>query len=206
MVASSAATGAQEPRERVESRLVAEAYFTAWAETYGVATVLIRHDLFVLWSNGAALRLYRDGKDVALVGGRLTFPDKATQEAVRSFLWDMQSGVDILTLARPANGYFVVRVDRLDPPGHEPGFALSMYETGATDRYFWADIGRVFALTPTEALVVKRLAEGERAEVIASNLEVALHTVRTHIRRIYAKLEVGSREELFAAILPFRIG
>ena len=45
---------------------------------------------------------------------------------------------------------------------------------------------------------------GMNAEQISSSLEISLETVRTHIRRIYSKTGVRSREALFAQLQPFK--
>jgi DNA-binding CsgD family transcriptional regulator len=47
--------------------------------------------------------------------------------------------------------------------------------------------------------------DGAGADAIARDVGVGIETVRTHIRRIYNKLGIGSREELFARLSPFRL-
>ncbi|GAD59584.1 hypothetical protein MBEBAB_1834 [Brevundimonas abyssalis TAR-001] len=41
---------------------------------------------------------------------------------------------------------------------------------------------------------------------MAEALNLSIETVRTHIRRVYHKLGISSREELFAMIASYRIG
>lgn len=50
-------------------------------------------------------------------------------------------------------------------------------------------------LSPAEANVLRRLARGETNPVIAMTLHVSVETVRTHVRRILRKLDVGNRTE-----------
>ena len=50
-------------------------------------------------------------------------------------------------------------------------------------------------LTPKEVEVVNLLASGARYADVASALDLSINTVRTHVRAIYAKLDVGSRTE-----------
>ena len=47
--------------------------------------------------------------------------------------------------------------------------------------------------------------DGATAAEAASDLGISLETARTHVRRAYAKLNVSSREEMFARISPFRM-
>ncbi len=57
---------------------------------------------------------------------------------------------------------------------------------------------RLARLSPRELEVLELLAEGVRAAAIAAHFVVSLPTVRTHIRSILAKLEVGSQLEAVA--------
>ena len=57
-----------------------------------------------------------------------------------------------------------------------------------------------YGLTRREAEVVPYIYKGRSAKVIASTLCVSESTVRTHIRRIYEKTEVHSKQELIDLI------
>jgi DNA-binding NarL/FixJ family response regulator len=50
-------------------------------------------------------------------------------------------------------------------------------------------------LTPREGEVLKLLAKGFTFDEIAGVLEISSHTVTTHVRHIYRKLQVSSRSE-----------
>jgi DNA-binding NarL/FixJ family response regulator len=50
-------------------------------------------------------------------------------------------------------------------------------------------------LTPKEKLVLQYISRGYSNKEIASSLEISPHTVASHIKRIYRKLEVNSRNE-----------
>ncbi len=57
---------------------------------------------------------------------------------------------------------------------------------------------RLARLSPREREVLELLAEGMRAATIAEHFVVSMPTVRTHIRSILTKLEVGSQLEAVA--------
>ncbi|HST91234.1 MAG TPA: LuxR C-terminal-related transcriptional regulator [Brevundimonas sp.] len=53
--------------------------------------------------------------------------------------------------------------------------------------------------------IVLALSAGQKAEAIAAQGNQSLETVRTHIRRIYGKTQVGSREALFSCLRRFLV-
>ena len=57
-----------------------------------------------------------------------------------------------------------------------------------------------YGLTKTERKVVAMLAQGSTASEISRLNGGSLLTVRTHIKRIYAKMNVNSREKMFARL------
>jgi DNA-binding NarL/FixJ family response regulator len=59
---------------------------------------------------------------------------------------------------------------------------------------------RLSRLSPREREVLGLLAEGKRAAAITEHFAVSMPTVRTHIRSILAKLEVGSQLEAVALV------
>jgi len=58
--------------------------------------------------------------------------------------------------------------------------------------------GRLERLTPREREVLARLADGQRAQAVADHFVVSLATVRTQIRAVLTKLQVGSQLEAAA--------
>jgi|HubBroStandDraft_6_1064221.scaffolds.fasta_scaffold79152_1 DNA-binding CsgD family transcriptional regulator len=61
------------------------------------------------------------------------------------------------------------------------------------------DLARQFGLTPAETVVLGELACGLRNAAIAARLGVSIETVRTHVRRVLAKL--GARTRVEAAVI-----
>jgi DNA-binding CsgD family transcriptional regulator len=58
-----------------------------------------------------------------------------------------------------------------------------------------------FPLSPREKEVVRLVAKGLSNKVIAQVLDISVWTVSTHLRRIFAKLNVNSRAEMVARSL-----
>lgn len=57
------------------------------------------------------------------------------------------------------------------------------------------------SLTPREREIVEALAQGCQYKEIADRLEISISTVRTHLQRIYEKLQVGNRTEAVVKFL-----
>jgi DNA-binding CsgD family transcriptional regulator len=66
-----------------------------------------------------------------------------------------------------------------------------------------ADLEPVFGVTRAEHQTLLCMLRGHSVTRIAADLDKSVLTVRTHVKRLYAKLGVQSREQLFARIAPF---
>ena len=58
----------------------------------------------------------------------------------------------------------------------------------------------LYDLTPREREVAKLLIRGESNDEIARALWISRHTVKDHVKAVYAKLRVASRAELSAKL------
>lgn len=77
-------------------------------------------------------------------------------------------------------------------------------EDRATRRAYWIEacnrVAEKGGLTDREKEVFVRIAKGMTAQQVADELVVSVHTVRAHVRKIHAKLEVSSRKEIIALV------
>ncbi|WP_251231140.1 helix-turn-helix transcriptional regulator [Adlercreutzia aquisgranensis] len=78
-----------------------------------------------------------------------------------------------------------VESPRADAPGESP-----------TIDQRCAAVACRYQLTPREGEVLTLLARGRTSPIIQEKLVVSQNTVRTHVRHIYAKLNVHSQQEL----------
>jgi two-component system response regulator FixJ len=63
-------------------------------------------------------------------------------------------------------------------------------------------LGRRALLSPREEEVLRHLIEGYRVNTIARKLVISQHTVRNHLKKIFAKLDVRSQTELLETLKP----
>ena len=89
-------------------------------------------------------------------------------------------------LAERFSGRKVTSADRDDP---EMAYAPTF------DGRFDA-LARQHGLTPREREVLELIARGRNRQYVAEKLVISEGTAKTHIKRIYAKLGIHSREEL----------
>lgn len=194
------------PHQLHQGEAVAERYRSAWLANATTAVVLVLTDLSVVWANRRARQLEELGL-IRLNAGYLSFQDAMTTTGLMSFVKRATPGPSAWVAHGVEGGPLLVRGEAAEPDGWPGGVALTFRITSNPDDYvLWADMQEALGLTKAEAVIVKRLIAGDRAEDIAADTPVTLETVRTHIRRIYLKLNVGTREQLFAKVLPFRVG
>jgi DNA-binding CsgD family transcriptional regulator len=65
-----------------------------------------------------------------------------------------------------------------------------------------ADDSLLAKLTPREWEIARRLAEGDRVQLVVEDLGIAENTVRNHLKSIFRKLHVASQAQLVRRIKP----
>lgn len=63
------------------------------------------------------------------------------------------------------------------------------------------DLAVEYGLTPREAEILALVALGRSAKYISEELTVSYNTTRTHVRHIYEKLNIHSKQELIDLVL-----
>ena len=175
-----------------------------WGRHCSRPAVIIDADLRLIWSNPSGGLLLSTDPDLREVGGRLQLKAGTTQE-FRSFLNDVDDQPCAWVLPRgEERGCIVMRVTKVLLDSNE-AFVIAFSDTRGVER-IWAKFGPALGLTAAEESILKRLVDGANVEAAALALGVSVATARTHIKRAYGKLGVSSREEMFAELLPFRLG
>lgn len=179
-------------------------YFDHRAATCRSAEMLVGAELELLWSNAAALALMSRRGPVSLIDNRLILPQRRQEDGLRAFLTSLEDGTGVWALK--AEESWLVRAETIAPAASPPAWLLTWQALADTDRYLWSDIGANLRLTPSETRILRSLLDGMSVDQTAGQLSVSVQTARTHVRRIYAKLKVSNREQLFAVVLPYRWG
>ncbi|MDT9598993.1 helix-turn-helix transcriptional regulator [Sphingosinicella rhizophila] len=106
--------------------------------------------------------------------------------------------------ARRNGGHLVMRSALLKIVSGMPVIGVTFHGTGQDFRPQWADVRSIFNLTSAEHRIVQMLLSGIGADGIATDLNLSINTVRTHIAHAYEKLGVSSRDELWRQLAPYR--
>lgn len=164
---------------------------------------MLDDDLVLTWSNEAAEAMLSEAVDVRLVGGRFELVDPAEHERFQKFVAATTSRSSDWCTPQVADGVLIFRAWRLETEA-ETGIGLVFHPSGGAYAPQWADFGRALGLTATEHRIALRLLDGVQIEAVAEEAKITPATARTHVRNLYLKLGVGSREAFFRVLAPFR--
>lgn len=178
-----------------------------WAELDRHPRVIVDDNLRLLWVNSQADVLLDQRRDLQRLDGHFAPVNLGLRQQLETFIRGCTSMVGSWNLARAdGDGHMVVRAQKLDDlPGRGCAYGISFYGTGSDFSASYADLDKVFALTPKEYRVLLDMINGLPADEVAQLREVSVETVRSHIRRIYEKVGVASREGLFFKLRPYRL-
>jgi len=182
----------------------AAAYFEHRAAIGRTPEMLVSAELDMLWANAAALAFTARRGQITRGDGRLILSPRRHEDSLRAFLADLGEGSGLWVLK--ADESWLVRVEPIAPPNAAPAWMLTWQAMEGENRYLWADLGSHLNLTPSETRILRSLLDGSPVDETAEQLSISVQTARTHVRRIYAKLGVSNREQLFAVALPYRWG
>jgi DNA-binding CsgD family transcriptional regulator len=193
-------------RSPAEAERGAGALLVAWSNSVGRPHLLLNRSRKLLWANVAAQAALASGEDVRLQGEFVSLNDADQLTNFEGWLARLTGGAGSWCYQRP-NGDGCVLFHAQVIAGAQGGsvLGLSFIGTGSDYAPQWADFSAMFGLTPSEHKLVRLLLDGHSAEDAARRLVISIETARTHIRRAYVKMGVGTREAMFRLLAPFRL-
>jgi len=191
---------------QVDQPALAERIIAQWMDIETRARLLVDEKLTIHWTSAAAHELL-DGRMDKLPllhrGSRLFATESRSQRELAAFVNRASGKPSTLCLyVDQPEDYILIAAMRLRAPWQDLiGLKLHLATEAISAR--GEDLKQAFGLTPAEGRVANSLLGGKTAEETAEGLGVSLETVRTHIKRAYAKLGVSSREGFFHMLTPF---
>lgn len=190
--------GASSVQESLE-RLLA-----SWLDDEWEARFLIDEALSILWSNQSAARwTAEDGCPFRSTDQRLEGKTARSQSQLSGLVSSALAGkADSLILETDTQD-FLIRLKRVGHFGGKQSFGMSVRHLRQRGMHALVGLKEAFRLTGAEESVLHQMAQGQTVEGIAQRARISPETVRTHVRRVYSKMAVSSREEMFSRISPF---
>ena len=174
-----------------------------WLWLDGRPRAAVGRDLSILWCNPAARRLLVEPSPLVIRNDHLCPAVGAENAGVASFLTRLNSAPERLYVrdAEVDRGILLTAwADTID--GHHIAFIEFALRELPFDAHE-SGMARAFGLTKAECRVVDALAVMEPPSQIATRLGVSVHTIRTHVRRIYAKLAVRSQMQFMRLTMAY---
>lgn len=180
-------------------------YFEHRQATGAAVEMLVGSDLEVLWLSAAALSQGARKGPFAFGADRLILPSRPEEDRLRAFLDTIEAAPGVWTMP-VADKAWLVHAEPITPPETARAWLLTWRPAASPGGNLWADVGGALKLTRAETRMLMLLLDGRSVEDAARGQSISVETARTHVRRIYAKLGVSNRGQLFTAALPYRWG
>ena len=178
-----------------------------WVDGDLLPRFLVNGALEMVWANPAAQRHFRERRGIECHRGLVVTTDPGCQAAFCEFVLGCAEGaISTFCLSvEEGGGFLLFRGRKVGSIGGERFFGIAFHRSDSHSGSRYADLDVAFQLTPSELRVIETMSDGHTADEISASLGVSIETVRSHLKHIYAKLDVTSREGLFSRILPFRV-
>jgi DNA-binding CsgD family transcriptional regulator len=174
-----------------------------WFNAERRGRMILTPNLELSWCNLAARKLIGNRQRLALRGGCLRPSSLRDQQRFEAFVRDAGDRLSVLCLS-DENGENHLLTTAIRLPGTTL-VGLTAFRVWQDFDALWADLHEAFGLTRSEQEICRLLGSGLTADAIADKMRTSIKTVRTHIRHVYSKLGVCSREELFHKLMPYII-
>lgn len=175
-----------------------------WAGADPARRYIVTKDLCVVWASESAHRFLDDATVLHRAGSAIRLTDHAQQSALADLVAYADDTFSTWHLSRAGSQEQLLFVARRISPGSDL-VGLRIQDTSIGFQPQWANFAPAFSLTPAENRVALLLLDGNSVERTASLLGLGEATIRTHVKRVYLKLEVTSKEEMFRRMAGFRI-
>ena len=174
----------------------------SWLASDDIARMLVDDQLLIRWSNAVAQGWLDSRTIVSSIEGRLSVG--RSDEDVRDLLDRARHRPEGTCIPIDEGGSHLIVCARLVLAGtHASIFGLSLRRTDEHRPGSAVGLAKAFGLTASEEGVLRLLFQGATAQEAADRLKVSVETVRTHVRHLYQKVGVNSREALLTQVRPF---
>lgn len=174
---------------------------TRWTFAAPHPLALLQKNGRLVWCNAAVMRLLQGASPLVLRNGLLITRRTATTNAFRAWLKDLTEQPSFhLVRGDAPQGNVVIQAMAVSGSADD---VVGCTLRSASSHIEIADLAQALGITPAQSGVVRRMILGSSLEQISDETGLSITTVRTHLRNIYARLRISSRDELFRLCLPY---
>ena len=168
-----------------------------------VGRLLLGSHRRILWASHSVAVFLASGSPLRSNGGCLAANGRSNQTRLDALL--EQAGRDDRRhdafLAHTEGEPATIIVQAKGCMGGEGRVALQLRDLRADTPLELPDFASLYGLTPCEQRTLSLILNGLSVTDVAAKLHKSVLTVRTHVKRAYAKLGIGTKEQLFATII-----
>ena len=176
-----------------------------WAERDTRARFVVDDDLNIEWSNDAAARFLDETESFSCFAGALLIRANTSRQRFLTFVRSSSPDLSTLCLQDETRGYILCTAMNLTRSGGHSKTGITLRKSGHVVPIGLDYLKVAFQFTTCERNVVRTLFAGQTAEEVGEELHLSLGTIRMHIRHIYDKMNVSSREAMFHKLMPFML-
>ena len=207
VVPASAGAGIAEPAESSKPATGISPSPFPFSETG--ARIITDEDRRILWTTAAAAQLTAGHSCVSIANGELSGRTRHSDSILRDLSavagHSGHSEAERLIGPEPSHApELFVRASSYSVPAG-PTFIVFTLRSLVRDLKGVPDLGRLYGLTQTEQQITRMMLEGQSVTDIANRLNKSVLTVRTHVKRVYSKLNVGTKERLFSTVMKLMV-
>ncbi|HZF44638.1 MAG TPA: helix-turn-helix transcriptional regulator [Sphingomonadaceae bacterium] len=168
-----------------------------------VGKLIVNAERLVLWASPAVSSFLGHGWPLALADGRLAANEPSDQLRLEQFI-DAAKADDQrrdMLLAGGDSSSGTVALKARGCPGGEGRIAVELRHLDLVFDFDLPDFRSLYGFTPAEHQTVCLILSGLSVSEVALQLCRSVMTVRTSVRDAYSKLNITSKEQLFAITL-----
>jgi DNA-binding CsgD family transcriptional regulator len=174
-----------------------------WLERDSCARMIVDDDLLVHWINAAADEILRHTGAIRITNDKLRISKRELCDPFLQFVRGSGDGIAPFCLHVSFGEHLLLTAQRVRGTSAQHLTGLTLRRTTRRYLLYGDALETAFRLTSTERKVLESLFLGETADEVGDRLHMSVGTVRTHIRHIYNKVDVNSREAMFSKLLPY---
>lgn len=176
----------------------------SWMDLDCAAKLLVCEQLEILWANRLAREWLRNGETILEVDGHLVVGQSGARLAkLLCGAANHPQGTSVTPTGQ--YGHIIIYAQLVGTNAGKRTFGLTIKRTDLVNSELALGLSEAYRLTASEAKVLQLLYGGANAQLAAQSLGLSIDTIRTHIRNIYQKLGVNTREALLTQVRPFMV-